>query len=206
VIAVNGARTLALGLLAAAALPATAAAAGRTAYSIEKASGVQRLSFEADPDTCTQFGVCGEAGTVTQRFGGDPGRGKLVLIRRGRRQTGSARFRSSATTTSSVSGPNGSCRDTVKRDIEWFSLRGSLERLRFRLHPRRRTRDQLRTLCATPTEANLRRDGALPAGTFDADDFRNQRTRFELKGTSVFNDRGYRGELTWNLSYAVKRR
>ena len=202
----KGASTVALVILAAAAVPATASAAKRTAYSIEKASGVEKLTFEADPSTCAGFGVCGESGTVTYRFGGDPGPGRLVLNRDGRRQRGSASFRSSGTTSSSVSGPNGSCRDNVKRTNEWFSLRGSLERLRFRLHPRRAKRDHLRTLCATPSEANLARDGALPEGTFEADDFRNERTHFELNGTSVFNDRGYRGELRWKLAYSVAKR
>ena len=206
VIAVGGAKTLVLVLAGAAALPATAGAAERTRYSIEKASGVERLSFEADPATCAQFGVCGESGTVTYRFGGDPGRGGMVLTRRGRRQQGSASFRSSGTTSASVSGPSGSCRDKVTRKREWFSLRGTLRRLQFRFHPRQSRRDHLRTLCPTPSEANLARDGALPVGSFDARDFDNEKTRFQLEGTSVFNDRGYRGELRWDLSYTVERR
>lgn len=201
----KGAQTLAVALVTAAAVPATAAAE-RTAYSIERASGFQQLSFEGDPATCAQYAVCGERGTVTHRFGGAPGRGKLVLDRRGRRQTGSARFRSRGTTTATVDGPNGSCRDNVSRRREWFSLRGSIARLRFRLHPRGHGRDYLRTLCATPSEANLARDGALPEGTFDARDFKNERTAFKLEGTSVFSDRGYRGELRWKLSYRVARR
>jgi hypothetical protein len=94
----------------------------------------------------------------------------------------------------------------VKRGREWFSLRGSLARLRFRFHPRGHRRDHLRTDCATPSEANLARDDALPEGSFDADDFDNQGTTFKLEGTSVFSDRGYRGELRWELDYAVKRR
>lgn len=201
----KGAQTLVLALVAAAALPATAAAE-RTAYSISKASGFQQLTFEDDPETCARYGVCGEGGMVTHRFGGDPGPGKLVLTRKGRRQRGSATFGSSGRTRATVSGPSGSCRDTVTRGREWFSLRGSIERLLFRFHPRGFGRDHLRTDCATPTEANLARDSALPAGSFEAKDFDNQRTSFRLEGKSVFNDRGYRGELRWELSYAIRRR
>ena len=202
----KGAQALALALVAVAALPATATAAKRTTYSIEKASGFQRLSYESDPSTCARYDVCGEEGVVTYRFGGDPGRGRLALTRRGGRQTGSAGFRSRGRTTSNVSGPSGACRDTVKRGREWFSLRGSLARLRFRFHPRGRGRDYLRTDCVAPSEATLARDGALPKGEFDAADFQNQRTSFRLEGKSVFSDRGYRGELRWELGYSVKRR
>ena len=202
----KGAQTLALALVAVAALPAAAAAAERTTYSIEKASGFQRLSYESDPSTCARYDVCGEEGVVTYRFGGDPGRGKLELTRRGRRQTGSAGFRSRGRTTANVSGPDGACRDTVRRGPEWFSLRGSLARLRFRFHPRGRGRDYLRTDCDAPSEVDLARDGALPQGSFDASDFRNERTSFSLDGKSVLSDRGYRGELRWELDYAVKRR
>ena len=45
------------------------------------------------------------------------------------------------------------------------------------------------------SEANLARDRALPKGSFDADNFDNERTSFQLRGTSIFADRGYRGEL-----------
>jgi hypothetical protein len=203
VIAVKAATTAVLALAGAALLPATAGAAERT-YSVVEARGSQVLTFQADPDTCATYGVCGESGTVRYSFSGEPS-GGLVLRRSGRRQSGTGRFRTRGRTTADMTGPTGSCSDGVEHTRDWFSLRGGLARLVFRFHrPRRKDRDYLRTDCPTPTEANLARDDALPKGSFDADDFEQDRTAFRLEGKSVLTDRGYRGTLRWQLRYSVK--
>ena len=201
----RGAQTLALALVGAAALPAAAAAAQRTSYSVLEARGSQTLTFEANPQTCASYGVCGESGTVEYAFRGDP-TGSLVLRRDGRRQAGTANFRTRGRTRAEMTGPNGSCSHSVARTRERFSLRGGLRRLVFRLHSPREGRDYLRTDCPTPGEAHLARDGALPKGSFAAADFARDRTAFELEGKSVLDDRGYRGTLRWKLSYRIKRR
>jgi hypothetical protein len=205
---VRGRTTLAVALVAAGAVPATAAAE-TTRYSVTEASGTVRVTFEADPLSCAQFGRCGDSGTVTYRFGGEPGKGGLALRenRRGR-ISGKARFRSSGRARAKVESIDGStCRDTVRHRREKFSLRSTsrLSRLLFKFHPRRGT-DYLRTDCAAPSERHLARAKALPQGTFRAGDFEDFSTSFVLSGESPFSDRGYRGTARWNLSYEVERR
>jgi hypothetical protein len=206
---VRGRRAFLIVLAAAAALPASASAE-RTRYSIVKANGSEELSFESDSATCANFGTCGDSGTVTYRFGGEPGKGSLVLDRNRRgRIKAHASFRSKGTTKASVTSSTGTCTDAVKRRREVFSLTtGSrLSRLLFVFHDSPGTTpDYLRSDCLTPTEAHLARQDALPQGTFPAKNFDNQRTSFRLSGEASFRDRGYRGSVKWSLGYRVKRR
>ena len=202
-------RALAATAAALAATPATALGADRDVYSVVRASGVERLTFTADPNTCDEFGTCGARGSVVYRFGGQP-RGRLVLTtsRRGRVE-GAASFRSAGTTRANVTAPDGTeCTDVVRHRTESFSLDSGrvLRRLLFTLHPRPTRRDYLRTDCAGPSEANLARTGSLPEATFKRRDFGFQRTSFRAAGEAFFRNRGYRGTVRWSLGYRVVRR
>ena len=198
----------AIALAAGFALPAVAAAT-TTTYSIEKASGYERVTFEGDPATCASFGTCGDSGTVNYSFGGEPGRGSLVLDRRDSgRIEGFARFRSHGKTVANVSSLTGNtCKQTVHRTRERFSLvrKTRLGRMIFTLHPRP-GRDLLATDCLTPTEKHLARADALPFARLRTRAFDHDRTNFETQGNDPFADRGYRGEVRWKLTYSFHRR
>ena len=205
----RGISALGIALAAGAALPAAAAAGGSTSYSIEKASGFERVTFQGDPATCASFGTCGDSGTVAYTFGREPGRGSLVLERRANGGIrGRAAFRSHGRTVADVSSLTGNdCKQTVRRTRERFSLnsRSRLGKLLFTFH-QRPGRDLLATDCLTPTEAHLARSNALPRARFKARSFDRDRTNFQIEGHSPFTDRGYSGEVRWKLTYAVHRR
>jgi hypothetical protein len=200
---VRGATTLAIALAAACALPA-AAAAKTTTYRVTKATGNEVVTFSADPATCARFVTCGYGGTITYTFGGTP-RGTLVLVEDARGHVkGAADFRSRGTTVADITA-GVACKDTVRHTREHFSM-GSPTRfgkLIFGLHAGRT--DYLATDCVGPTERDLKRDAALPTGKFQRSDFTAQATRFNLKGSASFRERGYRGSATWKLSYRVAR-
>jgi hypothetical protein len=200
---VRGALTLAMALAvtAVAAEAAAAAAPATSVHRVLRASGMVKVSFAADGSTCARFGTCGERGTVAYGFKGTP-RGRLVLEQgRSGHITGAADFRSHGATVATVIG----CSDTVRHRREHFSMRSPsrLGKLIFGLHGAET--DYLATDCAGPTEADLKRDGALPHGRFKRSDFRAGSTTFGLKGSSSFRESGYTGTATWKLSYRVKR-
>jgi hypothetical protein len=201
---VKAATTFALALAATAVAPGLASAK-TTTYTIVKAAGTQRVSFTADATTCARFLTCGYRGTVTYRFGGTP-RGRLVLEEGSRGHvTGAADFSSRGTTVANVTA-GAICDDTVRHTRDHFSMRSPsrLGKLIFGLHGGKT--DYLTTDCNGPTEADLKRDGALPTGRFKRSDFLAQTTSFALKGSSAFREKGYRGTNSWNLSYKLKRR
>jgi hypothetical protein len=201
---VKGGTTLAIALAATAALPA-AADAQKTSYRVTDASGSYRVTFRADTANCARYLTCGYAGTLTYKLSGAP-HGSLVLKedRRGH-VTGSADFRASGTTTANITAGT-VCNDKVRHTREHFSLdsKSRLGRLIFGLHGGKT--DYLTTDCAGPTEANLKRDGALPNGKFKRSDFDAPSTTFGLKGSAPFREKGYRGDTTWKLKYRVARR
>ena len=199
----RGALTLAMALTAAAVTPLAAAAAtpSTSVHRVLEASGTIKVSFAGDRSTCVRFGTCGERGTVAYGFKGTP-RGRLVLEQgRSGHITGAADFRSHGRTVATVIG----CSDSVRHGREHFSMRSPsrLGKLIFGLHGAKT--DYLATDCAGPTEADLKRDGALPHGRFKRTDFRAGSTTFGLKGSSSFRESGYTGSATWKLSYRVKR-
>lgn len=198
---------LTIGLAAAAALPATAAAAtpGKTVYDVVKASGTERVTFSADTATCAQFVTCGFGGSVNYTFGGTPS-GRLVLNQsRSGRISGSAAFGSHGTTVSDVTS-GAVCQDTVRHKREEFSIdsRTPRGRLLFGLHGGKT--DYLATDCAGPSEAALAHDHALPSGKFKHNAFNALHTAIGLQGTASFREAGYVGKVTWKLKYRVKRR
>ena len=202
----RGAKTLAIALAACAAVPAVAGAAvrERSVYSVTKASGNEKVTFTADTNTCARFSTCGNAGKVAYKFGGTP-RGKLALEVDGRgRIAGMGSFRTTATTVANVTAPT-ACTDSVRHRRESFTLTGSskLGKLLFGIHGDKT--DYLATKCAGPTEAAIAVDRALPAGTFKRSDFNHPSTTFGLTGSSFFREQGYRGTVTWKLSYRVVR-
>jgi hypothetical protein len=193
-----------LGLAAAALLPAGASAA-TSSYRVVKASGTMKITFTADPNTCTRNLTCGYSGTVTYKFGGTP-HGKLKM-KQGRNGHihGAADFTSHGRTVSNVE-TGAACTDTIGHRREHFTLESHsrLGRLVFQLHGGKT--DHLVTDCAGPTEDDLEHDHALPEGTFKRKDFEAQHTLFGLKGTSAFRERGYRGTSSWKLKYRLRRR
>jgi hypothetical protein len=201
---VRAATTLAVTLAATAAAPAVADAT-TTSYKLIEASGTHRVTFTADKATCARFLTCGYRGTITYKFGGTPS-GRLVLEQGSNGHvTGAADFTSRGTTVADVTA-GAACDDTVRHAREHFSMRSPsrLGKLIFGLHGAKT--DYLATDCAGPTEADLKRDAALPTGRFKREDFKAQSTTFGLKGSAAFREKGYRGTTTWNLSYEVKRR
>jgi hypothetical protein len=200
---VRGTITLAIALAAVAMAPA-AASATTTSYRVTKATGSEIVAFTADPGTCARFVTCGYHGTVTYTFGGTPS-GRLVLDQGASGHvTGAADFSARGTTVADVT-TGDACTDTVRHRREHFSMRSPsrLGKLIFGLHGAKT--DYLATACAGPTEADLKRDGALPTGKFKRKDFAAQATRFTLNGSASFREKGYRGTDTWKLSYRVAR-
>jgi hypothetical protein len=203
---VRGATTLAIGLAASAALPATAGAAGHTGtmYRVVAASGIERVTFAADRSNCAARLTCNDQGTVTYKFGGTP-RGRLVSSRDRRGHvSGAADFRSHGITVSRVS-EGATCTDTVRHADEHFTIESHsrLGKLLFRLHGG--DTDHLATDCPGPTEADLRHDHALPQGSFKPTDLDGVSTSIRLKGKSVFRERGYSGTASWQLKYTLQR-
>jgi hypothetical protein len=201
---VRGTITLGIALAAAAVAPAAASATTTTTYRVTKATGSEVVAFSADPGTCARFVTCGYHGTVTYRFGGTPS-GRLVLNRGARGHvTGAADFSARGTTVADVTAGD-ACTDTVRHRREHFSMRSPsrLGKLIFGLHGAKT--DYLATDCAGPTEADLKRDGALPTGKFRRKDFAAQATTFTLKGSASFREKGYRGGVAWKLKYRVAR-
>ena len=204
----KGASAAAIALFAGLALPASAIA-DTTTYKFERASGYERMTFQSDPATCANFGVCGDSGTVNYTFGGEPRRGSLVLDERNNGTVrGSAHFRTHGKTVASVTSTTGNtCKQTVRRTRERFSLNRDtrLGRLLFTAHPRPGI-DLLATDCLTPNEKSLARTDALPKARFRARSFDHAETTLQAKGEAAFTDRGYRGEVRWKLSYQIQRR
>jgi hypothetical protein len=201
---VKSAPALAIALAASVVLPATALASTKTSYKLVKAHGSQRVTFTADGDTCASYGTCGFGGTVTYKFNGKP-RGRLVMEQNGRGHIkGAAKFKSKGTTTSSITS-GGICQDTVRHKREEFTIgsKSRLGKLLFGLHGGKK--DYITTDCAGPTEKMLKRDKALPSGSFKRKDFDAPSTTFRLKGTSHFRNSGYAGEVSWKLEYRVRR-
>jgi hypothetical protein len=196
-----------MAIAATGALPAAAdAATPKTAvYRVLQASGTQKVTFRADSSTCARFGTCGNRGTLTYRFGGTA-RGSLEMKsdRRGH-ITGAADFTSRGTTTSDVTA-GAVCSDTVSHRREYFSIRSPsrLGKLIFGLHGD--ATDYLATDCAGPTDADLKRDKALPSGRFKREDFDAKIATFGLRGSQTFRERGYAGNSTWKLKYEIRRR
>ena len=197
--------TLPIAILAAATLPAGASAATQTStYTVVKASGTQTVEFTANGDTCARFGTCGFGGTVTYKFSGKP-KGKLVMKQNGRGHiSGVGKFKTRGTTVSNITS-GGGCTDTIRHKREYFELNSGsrLGRLVFGLHGDKT--DYLVTDCAGPTEKMLKRDKALPNGTFKRAHFDSPSTTFTLDGSSNFRESGYVGSVTWKLKYRVKR-
>jgi hypothetical protein len=203
----RGARTLAIALAACAAVPAIAGGAvrERSVYSAVKASGSEKVTFTADPGTCTRFSTCGQQGNVAYKFGGGP-HGKLALEVDSRgRIAGTGSFSTTGTTVSHVTAPT-ACTATVRHRRESFTLTGRLKlgKLLFGLHGDKT--DYFATKCAGPTEADAAVDHALPAGTFKRTDFDHASSTFGLTGSAFFREKGYRGTVAWKLSYRVVRR
>jgi hypothetical protein len=201
---VRVAKTLLIALAASATLPVAANARTGTMYHVVHASGTQTVSFSADPRTCARMLTCGYAGTVTYRFGGTPS-GRLVITRDRRgRLNGLADFNSRGTTAARITRGT-ACNDTVSHGKEHFSLtsRSRLGSLLFEFHGGRT--DHIVTDCPGPTEADLAHDRALPEGSFRQKDFKGFSTKFNLKGSSVFRESGYRGSAAWNLTYRLER-
>jgi hypothetical protein len=204
---VRGALTLAVAIAATAAIPAAAAAGTpkTSVFRVLQASGTQKVTFRADSSTCARFATCGSRGTVTYKFGGTA-RGRLEMTRDSRGHvTGAAEFTSHGTTTADVTA-GAVCSDTVSHRREVFSIRSPsrLGKLIFGLHGA--DDDYLETDCAGPTEADLKRDKALPTGRFKREDFLARNTTFGLRGSHTFRERGYTGSTTWKLSYELRRR
>jgi hypothetical protein len=203
---VRGALTVAMAIAATGALPAAADAATpqTSVYRVLQAAGTQKVTFRADSSTCTRFATCGDRGTVTYKFGGTS-RGRLEMKhdRRGH-VTGVAEFTSHGTTTSDVTA-GAVCSDVVRHSREHFSIRSPsrLGKLIFGLHGAET--DYLTTDCAGPTDADLKRDKALPAGRFKRKDFEARSTTFGLRGSHTFRERGYTGSTTWKLRYEIRR-
>jgi hypothetical protein len=185
-------------------LPAAAAARTGTLYHVVHASGTQKVSFTADPNTCGLQLTCGNEGTITYKFGGTPsGRLEAARDRRGR-VNGVADFKSLGTTVARIT-QGAPCTDTVSHRREHFSLtsRSQLGSLLFEFHGGRT--DYMVTDCAGPTEADLAHDRALPEGSFRQKDFKGFSVKFALRGNSSFRESGYRGTVTWNLKYGLER-
>jgi hypothetical protein len=201
---VRGAKTILIAVAASAALPAAAAAGTGPMYHVVHASGTQKVSFSADPNTCGLQLTCGNQGTITYKFGGTPS-GRLVLPRDRRgRVNGVADFKSRGTTVAHVT-QGVQCSDSVTHGREHFSItsRSRLGSLLFQFHGGKT--DHIVTDCAGPTEADLAHDRALPQASFRQKDFRGFSVKFGLKGSSAFRESGYRGTVTWNLKYRLER-
>ncbi len=173
-------------------------------YHVVRASGTEKVSFTADPNTCGLMLTCGYAGTVTYRFGGTP-RGRLAVTRdRHHHVSGVANFNSRGKTTTRIT-RGAVCNDSISHGREHFSLRSRsrLGSLLFELHHGKT--DHLVTDCPGPTEADLAHDRALPEGSFRQKDFKGFNVNFGTKGSSAFRESGYRGTATWNLKYRLER-
>jgi hypothetical protein len=195
---------LAIALAALAALPGTAFAATATSYKVVKATGTEKVTFTASSDTCVGFLTCGYSGTVTYKFGGKPSGGLVMEQGANGHISGAAAFRSRGTTVSKVS-TGIVCDDVVRHRREQFEIgsKTRLGKLLFGLHGGKT--DYLATDCAGPTEKMLAHDHALPKGTFKRKDFVGPTTTFQLTGSSNFREGGYVGEVSWKLSYRVRR-
>jgi hypothetical protein len=201
---VRGTKTILIGIAASAALPAAAVARTGPMYHVMQASGTEKISFTADPNTCGLQLTCGNAGTVTYKFGGTPsGRLEVARDRRGR-VNGVADFKSRGTTVARIT-QGTPCSDTVTHAREHFSLtsRSRLGSLLFEFHGGKT--DHIVTDCPGPTEADLAHDRALPEASFRQKDFKGFSVRFGLKGSSSFRESGYRGTVTWKLKYGLER-
>jgi hypothetical protein len=186
-------------------MAADAATPQTSVFRVVKARGTQTVTFRADTTTCARFGTCGDRGTVTYKFGGKArGRLEMKSDRHGH-VTGAADFTSNGTTKSDVTAGS-VCSDVVTHRREYFSIRSPsrLGKLIFGLHGAET--DYLTTDCAGPTDGDLKRDKALPAGRFKRDEFGGGgSTTFGLSGSHTFREHGYIGNTSWKLSYQVRR-
>jgi hypothetical protein len=203
---VRGALTVAMAITASGALPAAAGAVTpqTSVFRVLQATGTQKVTFSADSSSCARFVTCGDRGTVTYKFGGTS-RGRLEMKRDRRGHvTGAAEFTSQGTTKSEVTA-GAICSDTVSHRREYFSIRSPsrLGKLIFGLHGA--ATDYLTTDCAGPTDADLKRDKALPTGRFKRADFDARSTTFSLRGSHTFRERGYSGSTSWKLRYEIRR-
>ncbi len=187
------------------AAPASAAKPKSSHYTLTKASGVVRVTYQGTTAAgCATRGLCGVTGTVTYRFGDTPRSGEVDLIEVAR-PFGFGAFGTTGVTTASVQTPGAAaCQDRVKHRADGFTLtRRSSKNLEFRFH----TGDSdtaanfLTTRCAGPRDGDVGRP--LVKALLPLKVFRARRLAFRITGGKPFKRNGFEGDATWNLGFRM---
>jgi hypothetical protein len=187
------------------AAPAPAAKPKSSHYTLTRASGVVRVTYQGTTAAgCETRGLCGVTGTVTYRFGGTPRSGEVDLIEV-TRPFGFGAFGTRGVTTSSVQTPGAAdCQDRVTHRTDGFTLtRRSRTNLEFRFHAGDADTavNFLTTRCSGPRDSDVGRP--LVKALLPLKVFRARRLAFRIQGGRPFKRNGFEGNATWNLGFRM---
>ena len=187
------------------AAPAFAATPKSSHYTLTRASGVVKVTYQGTTRAgCETRGLCGVSGTVTYRFGGTPRSGEVDLIEVAR-PFGFGSFGTAGATSSSVQTPGAAlCQDRVTHRSDGFTLtRRSRRNLEFRFHTgdADNAANFLTTRCAGPRDGDVGRP--LVKALLPLKVFRARRLAFTIQGGKPFRRSGFEGNATWKLGFRM---